>query len=432
MTYTQTIKYIYNVFPMFQQIGNDAYKKGLKNSILINKYLNYPCTKYKTIHIAGTNGKGSTAHLLASILQESGYKVGLYTSPHILDLRERIKINGIPINKNFVIDFIARYNFFFESINSSFFELTTGMAFYYFAKKAVNIAIIEVGLGGKLDCTNIITPVLSIITNISYDHTNILGNTLTKISKEKAGIIKPNIPVIIGEAKGIVKKFFLEKKHTINNTKFVFAQEENIILFSKLLPSGYWKLGTKKYPNLINKLGGYAQIKNATTTLCAINILKQNILNIPSAAVYKGFFHVVKNTGIEGRWQILQYNPKIILDTGHNIAGIKYVVQQLKTEKYNKLHIIFGMVSDKNIMPIIKILPKDAIFYFTQANIPRALNAKILMNYANTFNLKGRCYFTVAEAFTYAKYYALKEDVIFIGGSTFVVAEALLTFRNST
>jgi dihydrofolate synthase/folylpolyglutamate synthase len=430
MDYEQTVEYIYNTSPMFQQIGGNAYKKGMENSFLIDKYLNHPHTKYKTIHIAGTNGKGSTSHLLASVLQESNYKVGLYTSPHLLDFRERIKVNGSSINKNFVINFIAKYKFFFESIQPSFFELTTAMAFSYFAEQAIDVAVIEVGLGGKLDCTNLITPVLSIITNISFDHTNLLGNTLTQIAKEKAGIIKPNIPVIIGKAEEKVKKVFLDLKRKAQNTKFIFAQEENFILSSKLLLSGYWQLNTKEYPNLINELGGYAQIQNAVTTLCAIKILKRDVLNIPPQAVYRGFRYVTANTGIKGRWQILQYAPKILLDIGHNIGGLEYVVQQLESEKYDKLHIIFGIVSDKDILSILQILPKNAIYYFTQANIPRALNAQTLMNYAKSFGLRGRNYSTVTHAFASAKLSATKEDVIFIGGSTFVVADALLAVQN--
>lgn len=425
MTYEQTIEYIYNISPMFQQMGSNAYKKGIKNSFLIDKHLNCPHTKYKTIHIAGTNGKGSTSHLLASVLQESNYKVGLYTSPHLLDFRERIKINGISIDKNFIIDFIAEHKNFFESICPSFFELTTGMAFAYFAEQAVDIAVIEVGLGGRLDCTNVITPILSIITNISFDHTNLLGNTLTQIAKEKAGIIKPNIPVIIGKADGEVKKVFLDVKCKIQKTKFIFAQEENFILFSKLLPSGHWQLYTKEYPNLIDELGGYAQLQNAATTLCAINLIKQDVLNIPSEAVYKGFRYVIENTKIRGRWQILQYAPKIVLDIGHNIGGLEYVVQQLKSEKYEKLHIIFGMVNDKDITPILQILPKDAIYYFTQASIFRALNSQTLLSYAESFGLKGNTYSKVAHAFSSAKNFATKKDFIFVGGSTFVVADAL-------
>ncbi|GHT00384.1 folylpolyglutamate synthase [Bacteroidia bacterium] len=431
MTYNETIEYLYNFAPMFQKIGSSAYKEGMENTFLIDAHLNHPHRKYKTIHVGGTNGKGSTSHLLASVLQEAGYKVGLYTSPHLLDFRERIKMNGEPVSEAFVIDFVAKHQLFFESIHPSFFELTTGMAFAYFAEQAVDVAVVEVGLGGRLDCTNVITPVLSIITNISFDHTNLLGNTLTAIAGEKAGIIKEGVPVVIGEAEGEVEAFFKELK-PLKNLKYlkVFAQEENPILSSKLLPSGYWELETDEYPELIDELGGYAQEKNAATVLCAIKILKNGIFTIPPKAVYKGFRYVIENTGLMGRWQILQYNPKIVLDTGHNVGGIQYIVQQLKAERYEKLHVIFGMVNDKDISAVLQLLPKDAVYYFTQASIPRALNANVLAEQAGTYGLKGEKFSTVEEAFLSAKQNATKKDSIFVGGSTFVVADVLNSVKN--
>jgi len=422
MTYEETIAYLYKFAPMFQQVGSSAYKEGMENSFLIDKHLNYPHKQYKTIHVGGTNGKGSTSHLLASILQEAGYKTGLYTSPHLLDFRERIKVNGEMIDKTFVVDFFERNRTFFESIQPSFFELTTGMAFAWFAEQQVDVAIIEVGLGGRLDCTNVITPVLSIITNISFDHVQLLGNTLTAIAKEKAGIIKPCIPAIIGEAEGEVEEFFKALK--VPNDLIIFAQEQNLIRSAKLLPSGYWQFETLDYPKLIDELGGWAQEKNAATVLCAINILK-DIFPIPPKAVYQGFRYVIENTGLMGRWQIISQYPKIVLDTGHNEAGIKYIAHQLQSEKYDRLHIVFGMVNDKDITSVLGLLPQNALYYFTQANIPRALAAHLLAEQAAKFNLKGKAYPTVNEAFSAAKQQATKKDFIFVGGSTFVVADAL-------
>ena len=426
MNYEETIDYLYHFAPMFQQVGSSAYKEGMENSFLIDKRLNHPHKKYKTIHVGGTNGKGSTSHLLASILQEAGYKTGLYTSPHLLDFRERIKVNGEMIDKNFTVEFIANNRNFFESIRPSFFELTTGIAFAYFAEQQVDVAVIEVGLGGRLDCTNVITPVLSIITNISFDHVQLLGNTLTAIAKEKAGIIKPGVPVVIGEAEGEVEVFFKGIK-TLKDSKclMVFAQEQKIILSSKLSPEGYWKFETKNYPGLIDKLGGFAQEKNAATVLCAIDILNPSAFRLPPSAVYDGFKNVIENTGLMGRWQIVGQHPKIVMDTGHNQAGIETIVRQLQSEKYEQLHIVFGMVNDKDITSVLGLLPKKAVYYFTQANIPRALDAHLLAEQAAKFNLKGNVYNKISEAFSAAKQQATEKDFIFVGGSTFVVADAL-------
>lgn len=414
MTYEETIEYLYNLAPMFQKVGSSAYKEGMENSFLIDAHLNHPHKEYRTIHVGGTNGKGSTAHLLASILQEAGYKVGLYTSPHLLDFRERIRINGEKISKAFIVDFIAQNKDFFESIQPSFFELTTGMAFAFFAEQKVEIAVIEVGLGGRLDCTNVITPVLSIVTNISFDHTGLLGNTLTAIAREKAGIIKPGVPAIIGEAEGEVKAVFA-KTHAIPPPPVEASR----------MRGGYWEFDTPEYPGLICELGGYAQEKNAATVLCAVDILKKGVFNIPPKAVYKGFRWVVENTGLMGRWQIVRNNPKIVLDTGHNVGGIQYIVQQLKNESYERLHIVFGMVNDKDISSVLALLPQDAVYYFTRASVPRALDAKSLAEQGAEFGLKGQIYSTVSEALSAATHDAAKKDFIFIGGSTFVVADAL-------
>jgi len=427
MNYDETLEYLYRFAPMFQQAGSSAYKEGMENSFLIDSHLNHPHRQYKTIHVGGTNGKGSTSHLLASILQEAGYKTGLYTSPHLLDFRERIKVNGEMIDKEFVVDFFERNRTFFESLQPSFFELTTGMAFAYFAEQQIDVAVIEVGLGGRLDCTNVITPVLSIITNISFDHVQLLGNTLTAIAREKAGIIKPCVPVVIGEAEGEVEEFFKGFKGF--KALKVFSQEQNLILSANLLPSGYWQFETADYPKLIDELGGWAQEKNAATVLCAIDILKKDIFSIPSEAVYRGFRYVIENTGLMGRWQIVGQNPKIVLDTGHNKAGIEYIVHQLQSEKYDRLHIVFGMVNDKDITSVLGLLPQNALYYFTQANIPRALDAHLLAEQAAKFNLKGTVYPTVNEAFSAAKSHAAEKDFIFVGGSTFVVADALNNYK---
>jgi len=412
MTYDETLKYLYDFAPMFQKVGSSAYKEGMENSFLIDKHLNHPHTQYKTIHVGGTNGKGSTSHLLASILQEAGYKTGLYTSPHLLDFRERIKVNGEMIDKEYVVDFIARNQAFFESIQPSFFELTTGMAFAYFAEQKVDIAVIEVGLGGRLDCTNVITPVLSIITNISFDHAQLLGNTLTAIAREKAGIIKPGVPVVIGEAEGEVKEVFEGARQKANG-EIVFVQDEIAMTDLKV----------------ISPLQGFAQEKNTATVLCAIDILK-DIINIPPQAIEQGFKNVIENTGLMGRWQIVGRHPKIVLDVGHNVGGIEYIVRQLQSEKYERLHIVFGMVKDKDISAVLALMPKNAIYYFTQANIPRALDANLLAEQAEKFGLQGKTFLTVSEAFSAAKQNASKKDFIFAGGSTFIVAEVLSLVNN--
>jgi dihydrofolate synthase/folylpolyglutamate synthase len=424
MNYEETIAYLYNTAPLFQKIGSRAYKEGMENSFLIDKHLNYPHRRYKTIHVGGTNGKGSTSHLLASVLQEAHYKTGLYTSPHLLDFRERIKVDGEMISQDFIVDFIAENRQFFESIQPSFFELTTGMAFAYFARQQVDIAIVEVGLGGRLDCTNVITPVLSIITNISFDHTNLLGNTLTQIAREKAGIMKPAVPVIIGEAENEVKEVFLSENKKRQDGTIIFAQEQKKIVSATHLLSGYWEFETADYSELICGLRGLVQKKNAATVLCAIDELKKT-LSIPLKAIYKGFRFVVENTGLQGRWQILQYNPKIVLDTGHNVGGMEYIVKQLQSERFETLHIVFGMVNDKDISSVLGLLPKDAVYYFTRANIPRALDADLLAEQASQFGLRGTSFHTVAEAFFAAKQQATKKDFIFVGGSTFIVADAL-------
>lgn len=425
MNYQETVQYLYNQLPVYQHVGGSAYKEGLDNSLVLDKYFGHPHTKYKTIHVAGTNGKGSTSHLLAAILQQSGHRVGLYTSPHLVDFRERIRVNGEKISEQYVVDFVAAHKDNYEVIQPSFFELTMMMAFQYFAEQEVDIAVVEVGLGGRLDSTNIILPILSVITNISLDHTQFLGDTLAKIASEKAGIIKADIPVVIGEAESEVRKVF-EEKATSVQAPIVFAQDQSLVLDATRLDDGGWLLQTEAYPNLKDELGGLAQIKNAATVLSSVDMLRKQGLYITNQSVYTGFSLVTKLTGLMGRWQIIQdSNPKIVCDTGHNVDGIRYIAEQLVSEKYNQLRIVFGMVNDKDISHVLELLPKDAIYYFTKATIARAMNEKELQTLAEKFGLRGRNYPTVSNATKAALSDAASEDFIFIGGSNFVVAEAL-------
>ncbi len=427
MNYKETIEYLYNQLPVYQKVGGSAYKEGLDNSLKLDEYFSHPHRRYKTIHVAGTNGKGSVSHLTAAILQEAGYKVGLYTSPHLIDFKERIRINGEKISEEYVVNFVEEHKPFFEPIEPSFFELTMMMAFKYFADMEVDVAVIEVGLGGRLDSTNIINPDLSIITNISFDHMQFLGNTLPKIATEKAGIIKKGIPVIIGEAEGEVRQVFEETAEKVE-APVIFAEDEHIIKSSLKTASG-WLFDTKYYLHLKGELSGFAQIKNAATVLCAIKELQKIGYIIPSKAVYSGFAYVNELTGLMGRWQIIQeINPKIVCDTGHNVAGMEYIIEQLASERYNTLHIILGMVNDKDISTILSMLPKRAVYYFTKASIPRSMNERQLEMLARKQGLTGYSYPTVAEAIDAAKDWASSNDFIFIGGSNFIVADALEYF----
>lgn len=423
MNYEETIEFLFNQLPVFQNIGGSAYKEGLGNSLILDEYLDYPHKKYKTIHVGGTNGKGSTSHTLAAVLAEAGYKVGLYTSPHLVDFRERIRINGTKIPKEYVVDFVARHQKFFAPIHPSFFELTMSMAFRYFADEKVDIAVIEVGLGGRLDSTNIISPDLSIITNISLDHIQFLGNSEEKIAAEKAGIIKPNTPVVIGEAEGEVRKVF-EEKAKEQSAPIVFAEDQNIITSYERDETGFI-LNTPNYPQLSFELGGLAQLKNAATILTAINQLIKIGYHIPDNAVYSGFAEVCELTGLMGRWQVIQESPRVICDTGHNVGGISYIAEQLKSEKYDNLHFILGMVNDKDISTVLSLLPKDAVYYFTKASIARALDENELKNLAEKYDLKGLAYSSVEKSITSALGEAKENDLIFIGGSNFTVGEAL-------
>ncbi len=397
---------MFNQLPLYQFQGAIAYKKDLTNTILLSKHLGNPDKNLKFIHVAGTNGKGSTSHLLASVLQEAGYKVGLYTSPHLKDFRERIKINGIEISEDFVCEFIAKHKNFFETNDLSFFEMTVGLAFDYFKNEKIDIAIIEVGMGGRLDSTNIITPLLSVITNIGKDHTQFLGTTFKSIATEKAGIIKQNIPVIIGEYTSETKPVFLAKA---NETK------SEIYFASDLI----WD----DFPS--DLIGAY-QISNKKTALQTLRILNsQKEFQVSEAAIKTGFLNVVKNTGLQGRWQQLNSAPKVICDTAHNKHGLEIVLNQLKTERFETLHFVFGVVNDKDLDEILSLFPKNAIYYFCKPNIPRGLDATILAQKSKEFGLHGKVYNSVSEAYKNALQNATTTDFIYIGGSTFVVGEIL-------
>jgi len=406
MNYNETLIWMFEKLPVYQIQGATAYRKDITNTILLAKHLGNPEHYLKCIHVAGTNGKGSTSHFLASILQEAGYKVGLYTSPHLKDYRERISINGKPISEKYVCEFINKNKTFFEAHELSFFEMSVGLAFEYFVKEKTDINIIEVGMGGRLDSTNIITPLVSVITNIGLDHTQYLGGTLEAIAYEKAGIIKAKIPVVIGEYVTETRTVFLDKA-TNTNSEIYFASD----------------LIQEDYPSAL--LGDY-QNHNKKTVLQTIKVLQEKqLLSISEDNIKNGFLKVIKNTGLQGRWQQLGSNPKIICDTAHNADGLKMVINQLKNEKFDQLHIVLGLVNDKNLDEILPLFPKNAIYYFCKPNIPRGLDAAILSVKATEFNLVGEIYNSVSNAYQNAKENASSKDLIYIGGSTFVVAEIL-------
>jgi len=450
MTYQETIHFLYNSTPVFEHVGASAYKEGLENTLVLDEYFGHPHHHYPTIHVAGTNGKGSCSHTIASILQEAGYKVGLYTSPHLVDFRERIRINGQCISKKYVVDFVEnfiRWNNSPSPVNQhpspniskrlndqttkrlndqttkrpndqttkrlypSFFELTTALAFKYFADEQVDVAVIEVGLGGRLDCTNIITPILSIITNISFDHTGLLGDTLAKIAAEKAGIIKKGVPVVIGEYTDETRPVFEEKAKAMN-APIIFAQDKEEL--------GY---------DLDFELKGDYQKRNKQTILCAVQQLSSIPVNpnnpINPITIKNGLTHVCKNTGLMGRWQIIQEHPKVICDTGHNIGGWRYLSKQIVAEPCQQLRIVFGMVDDKDIDAVMELLPKHAVFYWTQADNHRAIPADSVAQKAESHQLNGRIYNKVEDAYHAAIADASPDDFIFVGGSSYIVADFL-------
>ena len=423
MTYDETVNYLFNCAPLFQQVGSSAYKEGLDTTLALDEHFGHPHRKFRTIHVAGTNGKGSCSHTLASILQSAGYRVGLYTSPHLIDFRERIRINGEPVSKEFVVEFVAREKEFFEPLHPSFFELTTAMAFTYFALQKVDVAVVEVGLGGRLDCTNIISPDACIITNISPDHTQFLGHTLTEIAGEKAGIIKAGTPVVIGETTPETKRVFENKAKEVG-APIIFAEEEKALIEAHPHNDGYF-YRTTLHGTIYGELGGDYQRKNTNTILTAVQQLQNIGYNIGQQAIEQGFASVTASTGLMGRWQKIGEQPRVVCDAGHNIGGISYIVEQLKRQEYNTLRIIFGMVNDKDISSVLAMMPREAEYYFTQAGVKRALPSEELMHKAAEYNLFGNHYPTVAEALEAAKKDASPDDFIFVGGSCFIVADLL-------
>lgn len=428
MTYEETIEYLFNSAPLFQHVGGAAYKEGLSTTHILDAHFNHPHNQYKTIHIAGTNGKGSCAHTIAAILQHTGLKVGLYTSPHLVDFRERIRINGEMMPQQYVIDFVEEERSFFEPLHPSFFELTTALAFKYFAEQHVDVAVIEVGLGGRLDCTNIISPILSVITNISFDHTQFLGNTLAQIASEKAGIIKHKVPVIIGECNAETRSVFEHKAHEVE-APILFAEDNKEVLsseFSDLYGHKLRHYTTRSFGDIYGELTGECQIKNANTILCALHSLSK-IFSVTHEDITYAFEHVCKMTGLRGRWQILQERPTIICDTGHNTGGWQYLAHQLAqiATSGNKLHIVFGMASDKDIERVMSTLPHEACYYWTKASVKRATSEQTIANIATKYDLHGKTYGNVAEAYEAAVNNASTNDYIYVGGSSFIVADLL-------
>ena len=424
MTYQETTEYLYNSAPLFQHVGGDAYKEGLSNTHLLDEHFSHPHTKFRTIHVAGTNGKGSCSHTLAAILQSAGYRVGLYTSPHLVDFRERIRVNGEMVSEEYVIRFVEEHRAFFEPLHPSFFELTTAMAFNYFAESQVDVAIIEVGLGGRLDCTNIITPDLCIITNISPDHTQFLGDTLEKIASEKAGIIKKGVPVVIGETTDETRPVFVSKANE-TNSPIKLSDELKLVKSSLSNKNGGRIYNTTLYKNLEGELGGLCQEKNTNTILTATEELKRIGYQLTEEHIRNGFAHVCQLTGLMGRWQKLHEHPTLICDTGHNVGGIAYITEQLKHQTCDHLHIVMGMVNDKDVSGVLAMMPKCATYYFTRASVKRALDEEELQALATRYNLHGESYPTVAQATHAALENAKENDFIFVGGSSFIVADLL-------
>lgn len=463
MTYQETVTYLFNSYPVFEHVGGSAYKEGLYNSHALDEHFGHPHRSYKTIHVAGTNGKGSCSHTLAAVLQSAGYRVGLYTSPHLVDFRERIKVNGTPISEQRVIDFVESERENFEPLHPSFFELTTAMAFLYFKEQQVDVAVIEVGLGGRLDCTNIITPILSVITNISFDHTQFLGNTLAKIAYEKAGIIKEGIPVVVGETTEETRPVFVQTARE-RHAPLVMAEDCREVSGASASAYGGRDYQTKGYGILHGALGGDYQDKNANTILAAIDVLRGEtdrhkapsherrdattlglnngmttaqgsvddanhspapLLRIMPEHVREGFERVCELTGLTGRWQTLRKRPLVICDTGHNVGGWNYLSRQIKHRSCTHLRMVFGMVDDKDVDGVMCLLPENAIYYWTQARSKRALPASVIAEKGMRHRLQGQVFGSVADAYHAAIHDAQPDDFIFIGGSSYIVADLL-------
>lgn len=425
MNYKETTEYLFTRTPVFEKVGASAYKPGLYTTQALDEHFGHPHRHYKTIHVAGTNGKGSCSHTIAAILQKQGYKVGLYTSPHLVDFRERIRVNGICIPEQYVVDFVENERTFFEPLHPSFFELTTALAFKYFAEQEVDYAVIEVGLGGRLDCTNIISPILSVITNISFDHTQLLGDTLAKIASEKAGIIKKQVPVVIGsttpETRNVFQTVAQEKEAPI-----IFAEDSVFGQTSVMVTdSGKHLFPTQDFGTIELDLKGACQTENTKTILCAMSLLlDMGVVNKDS--IITGFANVCKNTGLRGRWETLGEKPLIVCDTGHNVAGWNYLSKQIEKQPCAHRHIVFGMVDDKDVSSVLELLPKNnTTYYWTQASTKRAIPVEMLCEMAKKHLLNGNTYSSVKEAFEAAKSQAQEADFVFVGGSSYVVADLL-------
>ncbi|MDD4645068.1 MAG: bifunctional folylpolyglutamate synthase/dihydrofolate synthase [Bacteroidales bacterium] len=429
MKYNEITDWLFSQLPMFHRVGKSAYKADLETSMALDKHFGFPHRNFYSIHIAGTNGKGSVSNMLAAVLQEAGYKVGLYTSPHLVDFRERIRVNGEMIPKKEVISFVENNMALFSELKPSFFEMTVAMAFDYFSRQNIDVAVVEAGLGGRLDSTNIIDPVISVITNISYDHMDLLGNTLEKIAFEKAGIIKSGIPVVVGEKNRETRKVFDDKAAEVGAPIF-FANDYFQVPWSILTQENrqYFQVMKGKkaaYPELYSDLIGLVQRKNLPVVLEVLELLKIRDWHITDDHIYEGLSSVKKLTEFAGRWEVIDNHPKTVVDTGHNIDGISQVVYQLENTRFKKLHLVYGTVSDKEIDQILQILPKTAAYYFTMASIPRALDVKVLAAKAAFYGLQGSIHNTVPEALAAARKSANTGDLVLVTGSTYVVAEAL-------
>ena len=429
MTYEETTAYLYNSTPVFEKIGAGAYKEGLSNTKALDDYFGHPHRLFQSIHVAGTNGKGSVSHTIAAILQSAGYKTGLYTSPHLVDFRERIRVNGVMIDEQTVIDFVERHRHFFEPLQPSFFELTTAMAFQYFASQGIDIAVVEVGLGGRLDCTNILTPALSIITNISFDHTQFLGDTMAKIAAEKGGIIKESVPVVIGETTDETRPVFaaIAAEH---HSEPIWAETMGQVTHSAARADGGREYTTRDFGFLYSELGGIYQEKNTNTVLVAIQELRRQGFHITDDDVVEGMAHVCELTGLMGRWQQVGESPTVICDTGHNVGGWQYLAQQIAMQPCRTRRIVFGMVDDKDVETVIDMLPRDAVYYFTRPSSKRAFDEKHVAAIGHEYGLKGRSYPTVSEAYHAAMADAQVDDFIFVGGSSYVVADFLQCYSS--
>jgi len=426
--YEKTLEWLFAQLPMYQRMGKAAYKADLETTLQLDEYFSHPHRKFKTIHVAGTNGKGSVSHMLAAILSKAGYKTGLYTSPHLLDFRERIRIDGKMIDKRELVDWVEKHRGIFEEVKPSFFEMTVALAFDYFATQEVEIAVIEVGMGGRLDSTNIITPEVSIITNIGKDHTDFLGKTLIEIAGEKAGIIKYGIPVVMGERRNEVAELIKNRAHELDATIFD-ANQFFQVPYSVLTPDGrhYFQVKQGKrsvFPELSSDLSGIIQRKNLPVVLETIEVLKQNQWTIPMTAIYEGISKTKELTGLNGRWEIIERAPLLIYDTAHNEDGIRNILYQLEETRYEKLYVVIGAVNDKSSDKVLQMLPADGYYYFAQASIPRALDAKVLAAKAGFYGLKGKIVEDVKEAIATAREAAATDDLILVTGSTFIVAEA--------